>query len=93
MKTIAALLALCLTGCGSLPSILEKSVPDGSWKTMKATVNGKVSSTHVEGANVVKSGKSITAENLHVRHSNIWVALIEFEGTGYLAPGTPPPNP
>lgn len=92
MKIILAIAALALTGCSSLPSILERGIPDGKWAKMEATINGKFSSTIVQGSDVEKTGKTITAKDLYVRHSNAWMPLVEFRGTGFLAP-QPPTTP
>lgn len=80
-----AILATLLTGCGSLPSDLRKAIPDGQWKSVRGTVTGKFSATKFEATGVVKTGKVLTAEEIHARHSNVWVPLIEFDAEGYVA--------
>lgn len=84
MKLLTLLTAFVLTGCGSLPSLLHEAIPDGKWDTVLATVNGKFSATTITGAGVIKNGKQIVAKDLHVRHSNAWLTLVEFHGTGYI---------
>jgi hypothetical protein len=80
---LAAIAVLCLSGCGSLPGDLKKAIPNGKWETVTATINGKFSSTQIEANGVVKVGDVLTAKELHVRHSNAWVPLIEYKATGF----------
>lgn len=91
--TAIFLVSLTIAGCSSLPGILEKGIPDGKWKEVDATVNGKFSSTTIKGTNVSKDGKTITAGDLYIRHSNTWMPLVEFRGTGFLAPSAPQSSP
>jgi hypothetical protein len=99
MKSSAILLLLFASilfssGCASLPRALQQGIPNGSWEKVDATVTGKFSSTKILAAGVVKSGASITARELHVRHSNAWVPLVEIDAVGYSssapAAGGPP---
>lgn len=89
MKTIVALIALILAaslaGCSTLTGDLQKAIPNGTWKEIDATVTGKFSATKFSAAGVVKTDTGMTAEELHVRHSNAWVPLIEFNAIGYSA--------
>jgi len=84
MKTTLILAAcLVLTGCGSLSNRVSSAIPEGSWATVDATVTGKFSSTQINGKNVVKKGDVLTAGDLHIRHSNAWVPLIEIDAKGF----------
>lgn len=83
---LAAIAGICLSGCGTLHGDLRDAIPNGSWETVTATINGKFSSTQVEAQGVVKSGTILTAKELHVRHSNAWVPLIEYRATGFQPP-------
>jgi len=67
---------------------LANAIPNGSWKTVDATVTGKFSSTVVKGTNVVKSGDQITSGDLEITHSNAWIPLIKISLRGY----EPPPK-
>jgi hypothetical protein len=91
MKTLPALCiaVLIFSGCSSLPGDLRKNIPNGSWESIELTITGKFSATKIVGAGVVKDGDSITAKELHIRHSNAWVPLIEVNAVGYApTPGT-----
>lgn len=81
---------LALAGCGTLPGDIKKAIPNGSWESVTATVNGKFSSTQVEAVGVVKNGDVLTAKELHVRHSNAWVPLIEYTAKGFVPAATAP---
>lgn len=48
------------------------------------TITGKFSATKVKGTGVTKNDTTITAKELHITHSNIWVPLIEVNAIGYL---------
>lgn len=65
-----------LSGCATLDRDLAKGLPKGTWKSVDATVTGKFSATKIGAIGVVNDGKVITAEELHIRHSNVWVPLI-----------------
>lgn len=80
---LSAGLALVLAGCGTLHGDLRKAIPECNWEEFSATITGKFSSTKISAAGVVKRGEEFTARELHVRHSNAWVPLIEIDATGY----------
>lgn len=63
-----------------------KHIPDGDWKTLEATINGKFSSTVVTGKDFHKLGNTIYARDLHIRHSNQWMTLVEIQVGGFEPP-------
>lgn len=58
-------------------------LPSGSADTIKAVVTGKFSATQLEAENWHKDDQYETAKRLHVRHTNYWIPLIEYETTNY----------
>jgi len=90
MRLLLFIVALPLAGCGTLPGDIKKAIPNGSWESVTATVNGKFSSTQVEALGVVKDGDVLTAKELHVRHSNAWVPLIEYTAKGFVPAANAP---
>lgn len=89
MKITLLLAVLLLSGCGTLDKDLAKGLPKGTWKDVTATVTGKFSATKITAVGVINDGKVITAEELHIRHSNVWVPLIEIDAVGYTKPLKP----
>lgn len=83
MKLIFILIALSVTGCTSITRSIDKALPEGRADKVTGTITGKFSSTHVEAEKFVKDSLHVTAEKLHVRHSDYWVPNIELEITGY----------
>lgn len=89
MKILAILLlALGLTGCTTIQSDIAKAVPPGNYKNISATVTGKFSATSfvAEDVTVTQDGK-LTGGHVHIRHSNVYVPLIEVDVQA--APKTP----
>ncbi len=84
MKTIAlfllGLIALCTSGCNTLQRDIVGVLPPGSYKIVSATVTGKFSATQFTGENVTVTpeGKMVGG-HVHIRHSNIYVPLIEVD--------------
>ena len=76
-----ALFALCIvtTACGSF----DKYVPAITAQTLRITETGKFTASTVEAENLRREGGEVKADKVHVRHSNAWVPLIDFEATGY----------
>ena len=84
MKIVVLVLAAAiLSGCASLSGDLKQAIPDGTWKEVNGTITGKFSATKISATGVTKRGDLLTAEELHVRHSNAWVPMIEFDAIGY----------
>lgn len=74
---------LACAGCVSAYDRLDRAIPDGEARHLKAVVTGKFSSTTIEAENFVKTPEEVTASRLHQRHSNAWVPLIEITVDGY----------
>ncbi len=77
----ACLAALCLfPGCGSFQSDVAKVIPPGDYSSITATVTGKFSATSFAGENVTitQDGKMVGG-HVHIRHSNVYVPLIEID--------------
>ena len=79
LLTVTMLLGLLFSGCTSAATKHLQVLPDASYKSVKATITGKFSSTQVEGTNVTVQGGELKAGTLHLRHSNVYVPLIELE--------------
>lgn len=78
---LVSILALC--GCASVEQQIDKSIPDGKAKKVTATVTGKFSSTQFTAEDFVKTPEKVTASKLHLRHSDVYVPLIEVEYEDY----------
>lgn len=99
LLSLLVLIALPLfAGCAGFYADVAKVIPPGNYKVISATVTGKFSATQFTGENV-----SITPEgrmqggHVHVRHSNFYVPLIEFDlqaadTFGLPATASPAPN-
>jgi hypothetical protein len=74
----------------NLGSDLRKGIPNGTWEQIDVTVTGKFSATKIVGTGIVKDGAMITAKELHISHSNVWVPMVQVNAVGYLPKGTPP---
>lgn len=88
MQRIIILLCLVLValfwgGCASVYDRLDKAIPDGEARKLRATVTGKFSSTTIEADGFKKSETEVTAERMYERHNNAWVPLVELEIEGY----------
>ena len=88
MKRILTLLSvltigLCFGGCSSIYDRLDKAIPDGEARKLRATVTGKFSSTTIEADGFKKTETEVTAERMYERHNNAWVPLVELEIEGY----------
>ena len=84
MRTLLLLvLAVTATGCTSVYDRLDKSIPEGEARKLRATVTGKFSSTTIEADGFRKTPTEVTAERMFERHNNAWVPLIEIEIEGY----------
>lgn len=72
--------ALALSACSTVQSDLVKVLPPGDYKSISTTITGKFSATQVtaEDVTVTPEGR-IVGGHVHVRHSNIYVPLIELD--------------
>lgn len=77
-----ALLALAIigAGCSTIQSDLVKVLPPGDYKSISTTITGKFSATQVtaEDVTVTPEGR-IVGGHVHIRHSNVYVPLIELD--------------
>jgi hypothetical protein len=88
MKRLSIILSvlmvgLCVGGCSSIYDRLDKAIPDGEARKLRATVTGKFSSTTIEADGFRKTETEVTAERMYERHNNAWVPLVELEIEGY----------
>ena len=88
MKRIISLLCVVvfvalMGGCASVYDRLDKAIPEGEARKLRATVTGKFSSTSIEADGFRKTETEVTAERMYERHNNAWVPLVEIEIEGY----------
>lgn len=88
----AAILAVALvgSGCSTVQSDLVKILPPGDYKSIETTITGKFSATQVKAEDVTVTPEGrIVGGHVHVRHSNIYVPLIELDVQAAPAPAVP----
>lgn len=70
-------------GCSSVYDRLDRAIPDGEARKLRATVTGKFSNTIIEADGFKKTEAEVTAERMKERHSNAWLPNLEIEIEGY----------
>lgn len=87
MKIAALFVAVVLlSGCTNLQKRIDGAVPDGSFKSFRATLNGKFSTTQLEATEFEKTADFVRAKHFKQRHSNAWVSNLEIEAEEYFRP-------
>ena len=73
--------ALCFFGgCATYQKEVAKLIPPGNYQSINATVTGKFSATQFTAEHVtIQPDGQMTGGHVHVRHSNIYVPLIEVD--------------
>jgi hypothetical protein len=92
VKILFPIVLLFTAGCSNLPGDLRKGIPNGTWESVNVTVTGKFSATKIVGTGVFKDGDTITARELRINHSNVWIPMIEVNAIGYAPKTTGTPN-
>lgn len=74
------LLLLITSGCASFYADVAKVIPPGNYTVINGTVTGKFSATQFTGEHVTitPEGRMIGG-HIHLRHSNVYVPLIELD--------------
>ena len=96
MKTIKLLalaaFALALCGCQTLPGVLQKTIPVGTWKSIDATVGTVYGSAVVHADGVVNTGTILTATNLAVTISSPVQPILTVNAQGFALPSVVTPT-
>lgn len=80
LLAVFAAVSLFSAGCQTVQADVAKVIPPGNYKNITATVTGKFSATQFTAEDVNLSEKGVmTGGHVHIRHSNIWVPLIEVD--------------
>lgn len=83
-----------LGGCTSFYADVAKVIPPGNYRVISATVTGKFSATQFTGEHVyITPAGRMEGGHVHVRHSNVYVPLIEFDIQAEDSPAQPAPVP
>ena len=87
------LIALCLLcGCASLPSVLAKHIPDGSYKQFNFSAGSNWGSVVIAGDGIVKTADLLTATDLTVTISSPVQPIVTYNMAGF-APPAPASTP
>jgi hypothetical protein len=84
------ILALC--GCASLPSILAKHIPDGSYKNFNFSAGSNWGSVVIAGDGITKTADLLTATDLTVTISSPIQPIVTYNMAGF-APPAPASTP
>lgn len=102
-----ALLALTLAGCTTNIAKKLNAMPDGSFSSATLIETDKFTSTTISMAGVVKDNGEMSADSIHIDHTNPWMTKLTFDAKDYRAqlsraankklldrkPATPTPAP
>jgi starvation-inducible outer membrane lipoprotein len=91
LRFLLLLPVLALCGCASLPSILQKDIPNGSYKNINFSAGSNWGSVVIAGDGVVKTDAELTATNLTVTISSPVQPIITYNMQGF-APPAPTPS-